>query len=93
MITFVSAFLDLSEDRTALRSFETYITEFKKLAETGIPIHLFLNKQCAWYTCEYPNVHIEYIELDEECPYDENNDYRMQPFPRYGQWKKIRYII
>jgi hypothetical protein len=65
MITFVSAFLDLSEDRTALRSFETYMNHFKKLAETGISIHLFLNKKCTWYTCEYANVHVEYIELED----------------------------
>ena len=68
MLTFVSAFLDLSEDRTALRSFETYMNHFKKLAETGVNIHLFLNRACTWYE-PFPNVHVEYIEFTELSTY------------------------
>jgi hypothetical protein len=68
MITFVSAFLDLSEDRTALRSFETYMNHFKKLAETGVNIYLFLNRACTWYE-GFPNVHVEYIEITELSTY------------------------
>jgi hypothetical protein len=68
MITFVSAFLDLSEDRSTLRSFDTYMNHFKKLAETGVNIHLFLNRACTWYT-PFPNVHVEYIEITELSTY------------------------
>jgi len=68
MITFVSAFLDLSEDRTALRSAEVHFAHFKKIADTGINIHLFLNERCRSWQNElslYRNVYIEYIELED----------------------------
>jgi hypothetical protein len=70
MITFVSAFLDLSEDRTALRSSETYMQHFVKMAETGINIHLFLNEVCRPFAINlnferFPNVHVEYIEFEQ----------------------------
>lgn len=72
MITFVSAFLDLSEDRTALRSADVYLAHFKRIADTGINIHLFLNERCSSWQNElslYSNVYIEYIELEELASY------------------------
>jgi len=68
MITYVTAFLALSEDRKTLNSFDTYVSHFKKLAETGVNIILFLNKACTW-SCDYINVHVEYVELDELSAY------------------------
>jgi len=68
MITFVSAFLDLSEDRTALRSAEVYFAHFKQIAETGIHIHLFLNERCrVWHDelSRYKTIYIEYVELED----------------------------
>ena len=66
-ITFVSAFLDLSEDRKGLRTRDMYISHFKKLADTGINIHLFLNEasRCVYDIFSlYSNIYIEWIELD-----------------------------
>jgi hypothetical protein len=67
-LTYVSAFLALSEDRTALRSFDTYIHHFKKLAATGVNIYLFLNSAVPWVH-DYPNVYIEYIEFEDLSTY------------------------
>jgi len=66
-ITFVSAFLDLAEDRKGLRTRDMYISHFKKLADTGINIHLFLNEasRCVYdIFALYSNIYIEWIELD-----------------------------
>jgi hypothetical protein len=41
--TFVTAFIDLEEDRGEVRAPQHYLTEFLKLARTGIPIHLFVS--------------------------------------------------
>jgi hypothetical protein len=68
MVTFVSAFLDLSEDRTALRSPDTHLQHFLKIARSGINVHLFLNKACSSFEeilREFPNIHIEYVEISE----------------------------
>jgi hypothetical protein len=66
-ITFVSAFLDLSEDRTGLRVRDIHMSYFKYLADSGVNIHLFLNNACrSIYDtfAHYSNVYIESIELD-----------------------------
>ena len=67
--TFVTAFLDLGEDRSKDKSVEKCFTLFLKLVSTGIDIHLFLSKS---YTETYErivgspaNIKIEYIELNE----------------------------
>jgi hypothetical protein len=67
-ITFVSAFLDLSEDRKELRSPEVHLNHFLKIAKTGINIHLFINESCKMiYTAcaSYPNIHIDFLNLED----------------------------
>jgi len=65
---FVSAFLDLHEDRSKDKSIATCFQHFKNLASSGIPILLFLSKS---YEEEYrklgslPNVRMEFMELDQ----------------------------
>lgn len=54
-ITFVSAFIDLNEDRKNYRSLNTYISLFKTLANSGISICLYLS----------PNLENIGIELQE----------------------------
>jgi len=86
MVTFVSAFLDLSEDRTALRSPDTHLQHFVKIARSGINVHLFLNKACVSFEPvlrEFPNVYIEYIEL---------SDLRTFPSAQQAQLPAVRNI-
>lgn len=68
-ITYVTSFMNLSEDRTKLRSPEVHIKNFKILAATGINIYLFLSysyKDIYDSICgEMKNVYIEYVELFE----------------------------
>ena len=65
---FVSAFLDLQEDRSKDKSVSTCFQHFKNLASSKIPILLFLSKS---YEQEYrklgplPNVRMEFMELDQ----------------------------
>jgi hypothetical protein len=68
-LTYVTAFMDLSEDRSTLRSPETHMKHFRSIAATGAPIILFLSPT---YEIEYrvlcgnlPNVHVEYKALKE----------------------------
>lgn len=42
-ITFVTAFIDLNEDRTNCRTLDTYVSLFKTLVESGISICLYLS--------------------------------------------------
>lgn len=67
-ITFVSAFLDLSEDRKELRSPELHLNHFLKIAKSGINIHLFINESCKmiYDACaSYPNIHIDFLNLED----------------------------
>jgi hypothetical protein len=65
---FVSAFLDLREDRSKDKSVNTCFNHFKNLASSGIPILLFLSKS---YEEDYrglgllPNVRMEFLELED----------------------------
>jgi hypothetical protein len=69
---FVTAFLDLHEDRSKDKSPEHCLTLFSKLAATGISIHLFLSKK---YQSTFPeNVTVEYIELEDLTTYKEIAD-------------------
>lgn len=62
--TFVTAFLDLAEDRSKDKSVEKCFGLFGQLAATGIRIHLFLSR-CYEGLVTAPNVSIEYIELEQ----------------------------
>ena len=69
MTIFVTAFIDLKEDRSQEKSAETRCAHFRNLAATGIPIYLFMSR-C--YQEMYnrivgapENVTIEYAELED----------------------------
>jgi len=73
MTTFVTAFLDLHEDRSKDKSVETYLKYFDLLMSCGIQIHLFVSKIYTPYFLEYPRLRITVIE------YDDLNMYRFAP--------------
>ena len=66
-ILFVSAFLDLHEDRSKDKSVATCFNHFKNLASSGIPILLFLSKSYEedYRKLDVPNVRMEFMELDQ----------------------------
>jgi hypothetical protein len=67
--TFVTAFLNLGEDRSKDKSVEKCFSLFAQLVATGINLHLFLSKSYKDIYDELigspTNVVIEYIELNE----------------------------
>lgn len=72
---FVSAFLNLYEDRSKERSPETCFCHFASLADTGIDLHVFLSP-CYEVLYERlvgprPNVRVEYLELKDLETYKE----------------------
>ena len=67
--TYVSAFLNLQEDRSILRSPVEYFKLFESLAKSTLFFHLFLSS-CYKELAEemfgsYPNLHIQYLDLKE----------------------------
>jgi len=68
-IVFVTAFLDLGEDRSQNKSVDVCFNHFNSLARTGNPIHLFLSasyKEAYDRICKHPsNVFVEYVELGQ----------------------------
>jgi len=64
MPTFVTAFLDLEEDRSKDKSVEKCFALFSQLAATGIRLHVFLSR-CYQGLVVPANVSIEYIDLSE----------------------------
>lgn len=77
-VVFVTAFLDLGEDRSKDKSVETCFHHFNSLARTGIHIHLYLSQryQDAYNTiCKhYSNVLVDYVELAQLETYREIQD-------------------
>jgi len=77
-VVFVTAFLDLGEDRSRDKSVETCFHHFNALADTGAKIHLYLsNSYQAAYTsiCKHrPNVLVDYLELSQLETYREIQD-------------------
>ena len=64
MTVFVTALLDLREDRSKDKSVEKYFSLFSQLAATGIRLHAFLSR--AYEGVVLPaNVSVEYIELED----------------------------
>jgi hypothetical protein len=69
-ITFVTAFLNLGEDRSKDKSAETCFVHFARFAATGVSIRLYLSP-C--YKAQYerictpaaPNILVEYLELSD----------------------------
>lgn len=65
MTTFVTALINLNEDRN-YRPINTYVALFNKLASSGIMIYLYLDKSYSLLENEIPrNVIVEYIDLYE----------------------------
>ena len=58
MITFVTALLDLHEDRSKDRSMESRIAHFRQLESSGIKLHLFVSP-------EYAHLGGEVVSLEE----------------------------
>jgi hypothetical protein len=65
--TFVTAFLDLREDRRKDKSWERCGELFQKIAATGIPIHCFISASVkeSLQLPESPHIHYECIELED----------------------------
>jgi hypothetical protein len=68
-VVFVTAFLDLGEDRSQTKSVDVCFTHFNSLARTGANIHLFLSfsyKEAYDRICKHPtNVLVEYVETSQ----------------------------
>ena len=64
-ITYVSAFLDLREDRSNDKSVDTCFGHFQTLAESGIQILVFLSKQYEHRIPQMPNLQFQYMELED----------------------------
>lgn len=77
-VVFVTAFLDLDEDRSQDKSVETCFRHFNSLAQTGIHIHLYLSQryQDMYNTiCKHcSNVLVDYVELSQLQTYREIQD-------------------
>lgn len=64
MVTFVTALIDLGEDRSKDKHISTYIHLFDSLVSTGIHVHVFASEKYA-SLLQRPNVHVEVLELNQ----------------------------
>jgi len=65
-LIFVTALLDLREDRSKDRSVETRVRHFKQLASSGIPLVLFLSRSYASYDFSaFSNVQVVGLEVED----------------------------
>jgi len=71
MTTFVTAFLDLQEDRSKDKSVDTCFTHFSKLCSSGIPLVVFLSRRYADRIVEAPHIHYIFTELNELVTWQE----------------------
>jgi hypothetical protein len=79
MNTFVTAFIDLRENRSKNKSVDYCFLHFEKLASTGINIHLFLSS--TYKNIQLPvskNIFVEYLELEDLDTYKEVSDLNLQ---------------
>jgi hypothetical protein len=74
-LTYVTAFLNLYEDRSKDKSIESYFKHFQTLASSGIKLHAFISKE---YIEQYghlipniSNVYIESLSLNDLQSYKE----------------------
>jgi hypothetical protein len=69
MLQFVSAFMDLREDRYTpeTKTIDRYFELFDMVAKTGVPIHVFVQKHlfARLVALSYPNVTVEVLEFEE----------------------------
>jgi hypothetical protein len=70
-ITFVTAFLDLEEDRSKDKSFETCLSHFSKLASSGISLVVFISQRYMCPAIHAKNVYYIPIELVDLVTYKE----------------------
>ena len=97
MNTFVTGFLDLREDRSKDKSVQTCFAHFRKLASTGINIHLFLS--ASYKDIPLPpskTMFVEYIELEDLDAYKEVNglDFKLANAPTpYHDTKNFMILI
>jgi hypothetical protein len=70
-VTFVTAFLDLKEDRSNDKSVEKCMKLFETLSQTDISIHLFLSKCYSKFVKHRHNIYIEYIDLEDLTTFKE----------------------
>ena len=66
---FVTAFLDLREDRSKNRPFDACVRHFTQLANTGIPLLLFLSS--SFSLPSFPNVTVVPLELEDLWTYQQ----------------------
>jgi hypothetical protein len=97
-LTFVSAFINLNEDRSTDMSIEKRFDYFCELASSGIPIYLFLsncykdiyNEKCNSFT----NVNVIYIELNDLDLYKNVEGCTVNmPIERKPQKDSLKYMI
>lgn len=71
MVTFVTAFLDLLEDRSNDKSVDICFSHFANLCQSGISLVVFLSKVYMEKAIHAPNLHYIEIELCELATYSE----------------------
>ena len=97
-LTFVSAFLDLREDRSKDKSIETCFKHFQRLASSGIKIHTFMSRyyfdQYRHFIPNIPNIHIDFIELEDLQTYKELSEIQYTlPSDRTGHHDTANFMI
>jgi hypothetical protein len=65
MTTFVTAFIDLNEDRSDVRSVNTYLEKFEQLVRTGVNLHVFVSSSYSRYVTESQTLKKTIIELED----------------------------
>jgi len=98
MTTFVTAFIDLGEDRSQEKSVEARCNHFLSLAKTGIPIYLFMSRSYqepfTRIVGPAPNVTIEFVELEELDTFKEITDVNYElPLHRNGHKDTANFMI
>jgi len=74
MTTFVTALLDLHQQLSNDKSIDIYVSNFKKMVNTGIQIHLFVSQVYSDLIPTEPNVHKTLIELEHLDSFRELED-------------------
>jgi hypothetical protein len=74
-LTYVTAFIDVYEERANVKSLDSCIEHFKRLVSSGISIHVFL---CESFYAKYkdvlphsPNIHVELVKYTDLQAYKE----------------------
>jgi len=65
MVTFVTAFVTLQEDRSKDKSPSTYVDMFKKAYESGAHFHIFVSEDLLHLVTQFDRATIEVLSLEE----------------------------